>query len=155
MKTPLKIILLAVALVVMNGCSVQRRAERHMRRAVALCPELVQKRSYLVDTTLVVPTFTDHAEVPFGSILKGDSVVASTDHGKIVLVLDKDDGTLHVGFAADEQEIHYTDTISYEQVVLPEEKARGGFWGGLVAWIIGIGFGMSLAFWLLRNAIKK
>lgn len=34
MKTSLKIFLLAVALIVMNGCSAQRRAERLVRRAV-------------------------------------------------------------------------------------------------------------------------
>lgn len=64
MKTSLKIFLLAVALIVMNGCSAQRRAERLVRRAVALCPELVQVKAHPIDTVLTAPGFADMARVP-------------------------------------------------------------------------------------------
>ena len=130
-------------------------AERKIRRAVELCPQLEIKRAHLIDTFLVAPAFTDHAEVHIGALLTCDTVVARTDHGQVVLVLDKNDGILHVDYAADEQTIHYNDTISYSQVVMPDTKQKGSFWSGLLLWIIGIGFGMSLALWLLRNTLKR
>ena len=64
MKTLLKTLLLCAALAVMSGCSAQRRAERHVRKAVALCPELVQAKAHPIDTALTVPAWADCTTLP-------------------------------------------------------------------------------------------
>lgn len=158
MKTSLKIFLLAVALIVMNGCSAQRRAERHLRRAVELCPELAQVKARPIDTTLFAPAWADRTSVPLAQVLGGETVYTATDHGTVVVSLGDADSTLRVGFVAAPQPVRYRDTLRWRELDparLQPEKTGNSFWHDLALWIIGIGMGMGAAIWLLRNAIKR
>lgn len=156
MKLSLKLFLLAVAIIVMNGCSTQQRAERRVRRAVELCPELVQVKAHHIDTDITVPAFTDRVSVPFGLLLAGDSVTAKTDNGSVTAKIDKETGMLDVTYDANETSVHYSDSVSYSQVVIREKKPdSAGFWSAFSAWIVGAAIGLSLVLWLLRNALKN
>ena len=151
MKTLLKVALVCAALAVMSGCSAQRRAERHVRKAVALCPELVQLKAHIVDTTLYAPAFADMAAVPLAAVLSHDTLYAATTHGTVVVSLRKADTVLRVGFVAAPQTIRYRDTVRYAQVtVAPDVPKTNGaravrFWpcaacvlGGIVVGIFAI-----------------
>ena len=158
MKTSLKILLLCVALVAMTACSAQRRAERRVRRAVALCPELVQTKAHPIDTVLTAPAFADCATVPLQTVLEGDTLYAATDHGTVVVSLRQSDSALRVGFVAAPQRVHYRDTVRYAQVVVGQPDAgtkKDGFASGLALWLCGIGLGGAATLWLLRNALKN
>lgn len=153
MKTSLKIALLAVALIVMNGCSAQRRAERLVRRAVALCPELVQVKAHPIDTVLTAPGFADMARVPLPQVLSGDTLYAATDHGTVVVSLSQSDSSLRVGFVAAPQKIRYKDQVEIAQVAIePTPQARGkAFWSGFALVLLGTGIGAGLIIYLFRN----
>jgi hypothetical protein len=151
MKTSLKIFLLAVALAVMPACSAQKRAERHLRKAVALCPELVQVKAHPIDTVLTAPGYADCALFPMSEVLKKTTIYAPTDHGTVIVKLLPDDSTLRVGFVAAPIPVHYQDTISYAQVVAPEgiEKYSGGnawIWIGCI--LLGIVIGFVALIWI-------
>lgn len=122
MKTSLKIILITLVLAVMTGCSMQRRAERHIRRAVELCPELAQKKAHAIDTMISVSGYTDIVIVPVPEVLASDALSIETDNGTFTLEFHGADSTLEIGFTADPTEIHYRDTIQYSQVVVPEPQ---------------------------------
>lgn len=156
MKTSLKIFLLAAALIVMNGCSAQRRAERLVRRAVALCPELVQTKAHPIDTVLTAPGFADMARVPLPQVLAGDTLYAATDHGTVVVSLSDTDSSLRVGFVAAPQKIRYKDRVKIAQVAIePTPQARGkAFWSYFALVLLGLGTGAALCLWLLRYVIK-
>lgn len=157
MKTSLKIAFLTVALVAMTGCSAQRRAERMVRRAVNLCPELVQLKAHTIDTVLTAPAFTDMAVVPLTQVLTADTIYAATDHGTVVVSLRQSDSALRVGFVAAPQEVHYRDTLRYRQVAVSDSQAPSAgrrFLSGLALLVFGIGFGLALCLWLLRYALK-
>lgn len=153
MKTSLKIFLLAVALIVMNGCSAQRRAERLVRRAVALCPELVQVKAHPIDTVLTAPGFADMARVPLPQVLAGDTLYAATDHGTVVVSLRQSDSALRVGFVAAPQKIRYKDQVEIAQVAIePTPQARGkAFWSHFALVLLGTGIGAGLIIYLFRN----
>lgn len=148
-----------VLVLILTGCSAQRRAERHVRRALELCPTLAQTKARPIDTTLLAPAFADMVRVPVPQALSGETVYAATEHGTVVVSLRQSDSALRVGFVAAPQPVRYRDTIRWRELdpsKLQPEKADGGnhFWRDLALWIIGIGMGMALCFWLLRNALK-
>ena len=155
MKTSLKIFLLAVALIVMNGCSAQRRAERMVRRAVALCPEMVQVKAHHIDTVLIAPGFADMASVPLPRVLSGDTLYAATDHGTVVVSLSDTDSSLRVGFVAAPQKVRYKDQVELPQVVIePTSQARGkAFWSHFALVLLGLGTGVALCLWLFRRLL--
>ena len=157
MKTSLKIILLAAALIVMNGCSAQRRAERLVRRAVALCPELVQVKAHPIDTMLTAPGFADMTRVPLPQVLAGNTLYAATDHGTVVVSLSDTDSSLRVGFVAAPQKIRYKDQVEIAQVAIePTPQARGkAFWSHFALVLLGLGTGAALCFWLFRRLLLK
>lgn len=159
MKTSLKIFLLAAALSVMSGCSAQRRAERHMRRVVALCPEMVQVKAHPIDTVLTAPGYADCAIVPLADVLEGYTVYSPTDHGTVIVKLRPTDSTLRVGFVAAPIPVRYQDTINYSQVIVPDTKEKDGkgsawIWMGCILLGIVIGF-VSLMFIALKAKIKE
>lgn len=156
MKTSLKILILTVALATMTACSAQRRAERLIRRAVALCPELVQVKAHQIDTVLTTPVWADCAQVPLPKVLQGDTVFAATDHGTVLVSLCQSDSTLRVGFVAAPQQIRYHDTVELPQVNIEPAapKHGGGFWSHFAIWLIGVFIGMGLFCWLIFN-VKK
>lgn len=139
MKTSLKIALIAVALALISGCSAQKRAEKHIRKAVALCPELVQAKAHTIDTVLTVGPWADCSVVAIGDLLAGETLYTATPHGTILVGLRKADSTLRVGFVAAPQRIRYHDTIRYSQVVAaaePEPEAARA-WRGVGQVLIG------------------
>ena len=158
MKTSLKIAFLAFALVVMTGCSAQRRAERMVRRAVNLCPELVQLKAHTIDTVLTAPAFTDMAVVPLAQVLTADTIYAATDHGTVVVSLRQSDSALRVGFVAAPQEVHYRDTIRYSQVNITGESPevrRSRNWTSFLLWVAGVGLGAVLVLVFFRFPVKN
>lgn len=148
MKTSLKIFLLAVALIVMSGCWAQRRAERHIRKAVALCPEMVQTKAHPIDTVLTAPGYADCTAVAMGEVLKGQTLYAPTNHGTIVVKLLPTDSVLRVGFVAAPQPVRYRDTISYAQVVTgtnPKAEPKAAkVWRSIGFTLLGIIAGIFL-----------
>lgn len=152
-KTSLKIFLLAAALIVMNGCSAQKRAERHVRKAVALCPELVQVKAHPIDTVLTVGPWADCAAMPMPHA--GETLYASTPHGTVVVSKQKSDSVLRIGFVASPQQVRYRDTIRYSQVSAsprpaPESGPKSG-WSVIGMLLLGALSGMLL---LLVVALK-
>ncbi|MBR3699169.1 MAG: hypothetical protein IKM85_06550 [Bacteroidales bacterium] len=151
MKTLLKTLLLCAALAVMSGCSAQKRAERHVRKAVELCPELVQTKAHLIDTVLTVPGFADIAAVPLSAILQYDNIYAATDHGTVMVSLRPSDSALRVGFVAAPRQIPYRDTLNYAQVEIvrqarPSDNGWGEFVIGVACFIGGIAMALYLLF---------
>ena len=156
MKTSLKIAVLCVALATMTACSAQRRAERLVRRAVALCPELVQVKAHQIDTVLTTPVWADCAQVPLPKVLQGDTVYAATDHGTVLVSLCQSDSTLRVGFVAAPQKIHYQGTIDYAQVTVePKPKKGTSFWSHFALCLFGLGLGIALCVWLYSKLKKN
>lgn len=152
MKTSLKILLLAVAMSVMTACSAHKKAERHMRRAVALCPELVQVKAHPIDTVLTAPGYADCARFPMSEVMKKTTIYAPTDHGTVIVKLLPDDSTLRVGFVAAPQPVRYRDTISYSQVVIPEDsgilQSSGTGWVVAGSILLGVVIGFVALIWI-------
>ena len=159
MKTSLKIAVLFVALVTMTACSAQRRAQRLVRRAVALCPELVQMKAHPIDTVLTTPGWVDVVAIPVYDVAIGDTIYAATDHGTVVVSLCQPEGTLRVGFVAAPQEIHYQDTVRVPQVInttpAPKTASGRGFWEGLAICLIGLLAGAWVVIYLFRAPIQN
>lgn len=156
MKTSLKIFLMVVALAVITGCSAQKRAERHVRKAVELCPELAQVKARSIDTTLYTPAFTDVARVPLPQVLTGDTVYAATNHGTVVVSVNQPDSSLRVGFVAAPLPLRYRDTIRWREIDtsgLETTNSDSGnhFWQDLALWLIGIGLGIAIFTWIPKN----
>lgn len=157
MRTSLKTLLLCVALVAMAACSAQKRAERHIRKAVAECPELVQVKAHPIDTVLTAPGFADMVALPLSTVLSFDTLYAATDHGTVVVSLRQSDSALRVGFVAAPREVRYRDTLRYAQVVLhkaepaPPAKRGGGVAWALLGVVVAFGAGMALCFRLHRK----
>lgn len=140
MKTSLKIFLLVAALGVMTACSAQKRAERHVRKAVELCPGLVQAKAHPIDTVLTVGPWADCTVVPMGDLAESETLYTATPHGTIVVSLRKADSTLRLGFIAAPQRIRYQDTVSLSQVVVPidADADATSVWRGAGLVLLGI-----------------
>lgn len=152
MKTSLKIFLLAVCLVALPACSAQKRAQKHIRKAVALCPELVQTKAHAIDTVLTAPGYADCTLLPMAEVKQGKTVYAPTDHGTVIVKLLPDDSTLRVGFVAAPQPVRYRDTISYSQVVIPEDsgilQSSGTGWVVAGSILLGVVIGFVALIWI-------
>lgn len=150
MKTSLKILFFAGALVVMSGCSAQKRAQRHIRKAVELCPALVQTKAHPIDTVLSVPGFADITTIGLPEVLKGDTVYAATNHGTFVVSVNQSDSSLRVGFVAAPREVRLQDTVHYAEVSLAnpylgESLHDGGeFLVGILCFVGGIAVALYL-----------
>lgn len=150
-----RLLSILVLVLILTGCSAQKRAERHMRKAVALCPELVQLKAHPIDTVLTVPGFADVTTVPMEAVLQYDTIYAATDHGTVVVSLRQSDSALRVGFVAAPQKIHFTETIPYAQVVFKDtsEQQKRGFWRGFAWCFLGICLGIVPCVWIIRKII--
>lgn len=156
MKNVIKILLMVMTIALMNGCSAQKRAERHIRRAVELCPDLVQMTAHPIDTFLGVPGYTDIARVPMSEVLGPDIFSVETEHGTFTIGLNENDSTFEIGFTADPTEIHYQDTVQHPQVILPEPEARkerSFKWLALL--LFGVIVGMVLYVYLSYAYLEK
>lgn len=150
-----RLLSILVLVLILTGCSAQKRAERHMRKAVALCPELVQLKAHPIDTVLTVPGFADATTVPMEAVLQYDTIYAATDHGTVVVSLSQSDSSLRVGFVAAPQKIHFTDTLRYAQIVSkdPSEQQKRGFWRGFAWCFLGFCLGIVPCVWIIRKII--
>lgn len=152
MKPLLKILLFLALIVSLTACTAQKRAERHLRKAVALCPELVQVKAHPIDTVLTAPGFADMAAFPWSSLMHGNTLYAATTHGTVVVSLRQSDSALRAGFVAAPQKIHYQDTLHYAQVepasleVVPKEN---DFWWVFLVGCFCVLAGFVLAAYLL------
>lgn len=159
MKRLLKLFVLAMTLVVTASCSAQYRAQKHIRRAVELCPELVQKKAVLIDTAMCVPGYTDTGLIPLSKLLESDTVYYGTEHGAITASLNKQDSIITIYYTADPIVVQYHDTVYCEQVkqsiVVSDKPQRYSLGEIILLCIICFGFGMVLTLWLLRHAIKR
>lgn len=137
-----------------TACSPQKKAARHVRKAVELCPELVQVTVRHIDTVLTAPGFGDVTTIPLEKVMSGDTLYSATDHGTFVVNIIPDDSTLRVGFIAAPQPVHYRDTLRYEQVVLDETLINGKriSTGGIFALcLVGVLLGVILTVWLMKR----
>ena len=153
-----RLLSILVLVLILTGCSAQKRAEKHMRKAVALCPELVQLKAHPIDTVLTVPGFADVTTVPMEAVLQYDTIYAATDHGTVVVSLSQSDSSLRVGFVAVPQKLNYHDTVRLAQVAFETKTGESHgtrFWSGFLIWIFGIGVGLWIFIYLFRIDIKK
>ena len=159
MKTSLKIAFLFVALAAMTACSAQRRAERHIRKAVALCPELVQVKAHTIDTVLTAPGFADCMFVSLFDVMGGDTLYHATEHGTFIINMDQSNRQIRVGFIAAPRRIRLTDTLHYAHIDFPDgwrqPQATKGTGSGLLWWLFGAAAGMFSCLYMLRNALKN
>lgn len=153
-----RLLSILVLVLILTGCSAQKRAERHMRKAVALCPELVQLKAHPIDTVLTVPGFADVTTVPMGAVLHYDTIYAATDHGTVVVSLSQSDSSLRVGFVAVPQRIRYLDTVQLQQVVVeekPKTASNRGLWEGVAVLLLGFVIGAWVIIYLFRTNPQK
>ena len=110
-------------------------------------------KAHPIDTVLTVPAFTDRAEVPVMAVLLCDSVVTRTDHGKMTLKVDREDGMLTVEFTADTQEVPYKDTLFYSQVTVEKKETRTGWTSKdrISLWTCCFLLGVAIALRFLRE----
>ncbi len=160
MKTSIKILFLAVIMAAISACSAQKRAERHIRRAVELCPEMVQLTAYPIDTFLSVPGYTEQVLVPLTAVMdKGETFVEATEHGTFTVNFIREDSTLCIDYVSDSQQIYFNDTLKYQSVVINPKPPEKGWFDGLgerlAEWITFLIIGMSAAFYLIFKNKKK
>ena len=150
-----KILFFCFALSLFSGCSAQRRIQRIVERH----PELIEVKYRTIDTFLSVPGFTDQTVVPMSSISYGSTYYETTDNGTFVVSFGQKDSTLHIGFVAENRQLHFQDTVKYRQIVINPEKEDKGWFGGfgerVSEWIAFLVVGMCLAAYLLRKSIKN
>lgn len=144
MKTTLKISVFLVALFLLSGFSAQKRAERHIRKAVALCPELVQTTAHPIDTVLTVQGFADATYIPLHDVMSGDTLYKATEHGTFIVNMDKHTNEIRVGFIAAPRSVRLTDTVHYAKLSYtketpgPSSDGSGEFFSGFLACFAGI-----------------
>lgn len=144
MRRTLAIVVLCLA---MAGCSAQRRAERHIRRAVELCPEWVQTTARPIDTVFTLASPPDSCLLPIAPLMNGHTITVSGQNG--TFTAHADTSAIAVAYRPDTLSYRYTDTVWLPQVTVAETETpakRQGAWH--TAWLAA--FGVVLGFALLR-----
>ena len=145
MRRTLAIVVLCLA---MAGCSAQKRAEKHLRRAVELCPELAQMTARPIDTVLTLASPPDSCLLPIAPLIGGHTITVSGQNG--TFTAHADSVTIAVAYRPDTLSYRYTDTVWLPQVAIAETAPpakRKTHWG---AWA----FLAVVAAALLRGIIK-
>lgn len=144
MKNFLKTSLIIALCLTLTACSVQKRAERHIRKAVALCPELVQTTAHPIDTVLTVQGFADATYIPLLDVMSGDTLYKATEHGTFIVNMDKRTNEIRLGFIAAPRSVRLTDTVHYAKLSYtketpgPSNDGLGEFFIGFLACFAGI-----------------
>ena len=141
------IALLALCLA-MAGCSAQRRAERHLRRAVELCPELAQMTARPIDTVFTLASPPDSCLLPIAPLIGGHTITINGQNG--TFTAHADTSAIAVAYRPDTLSYRYTDTVWLPQVVVTETAPpakRKIHWGAWAFWAV-------LVAALLRGIIK-
>ena len=125
MKTRCFLFLLLVSMV-LCACDAKRRAQRRIRRIVERCPELLSVQAHPIDTFIELPPLADSAVMPLAPLLDGQAVKIQTEQGTFTATATND--SLTVTYEAEQEPVHYEDTLRYSQVVIedppPAEKKK-------------------------------
>ena len=145
MRRTLAIVVLCLA---MAGCSAHRRAERHLRRAVELCPELAQMTARPIDTVFTLASPPDSCLLPIAPLIGGHTITVSGQNG--TFTAHADSVTIAVAYRPDTLSYRYTDTVWLPQVAVAETETpakRRIPWDAVAFWAV-------LVAALLRGIIK-
>lgn len=137
MRRTLAIVVLCLA---MAGCSAQKRAEKHLRRAVELCPEWVQPQAHPIDTVFTLASPPDSCLLPIAPLMNGHTVTVSGQNG--TFTAHADTAAIAIAYRPDTLSYRYTDTVWLPQVAVAETETPAkrripwdavAFWAVLVA----------------------
>lgn len=167
MKSKQLLLLIPLLLLLLNSCSVQKRAQRHLRRAIELDPTIVSKldTKIVIDTTIIKDTVikvearidTVHSNID--SILavyklKGRATLLENDRLKIEIQNIKGKQTI----VAHNKEIRIpirdtlrlTITKTVKATVVHERVATKGFFyfSGMLLWL---GLAVAIAIYVISN----
>ena len=118
MKTRHFILFLLLVSMALCACDAKRRAKRRIRRIVERCPELLNVQAHPIDTFIPLPPVVDSAVMPLAPLLDGQAVKIQTEQGTFTATATND--SLTVTYEAEQEPIHYEDTLRYSQVVIEE-----------------------------------
>ena len=141
MKTRCFLFLLSVSMV-LCACDAKRRAQRRIRRIAERCPELLSVQAHPIDTFIELPPLADSAVMPLAPLLDGQAVKIQTEQGTFTATATDD--SLTVTYEAEQEPIHYADTLHFQQVVIeeppPSKKPPNFLWVllGMVIVLAGI-----------------
>ena len=142
MKTRHFILFLLSVSMVLCACDAKRRAQRRIRRIVERCPELLSVQAHPIDTFIELPPLADSAVMPLAPLLDGQAVKIQTEQGTFTATATDD--SLTVTYEAEQEPIHYADTLHFQQVVIeeppPSKKPPNFLWVllGMVIVLAGI-----------------
>ena len=138
MKTRLFTLFLVLSVsLVLCACDAKRRAQRRIRRITEQCPELLSVQAHPIDTFIELPPLADTAVMPLAPLLDGQAVKIQTEQGTFTATATDD--SLTVTYEAEQEPIHYADTLHYQQVVIeaaPEKKKPPAFMWFLLGMVI-------------------
>ncbi|MBQ4398903.1 MAG: hypothetical protein II829_04880 [Bacteroidales bacterium] len=138
MKTRLFTLFLVLSVsLVLCACDAKRRAQRRIRRITEQCPELLSVQAHPIDTFIELPPLADTAVMPLAPLLDGQAVKIQTEQGTFTATATDD--SLTVTYEAEQEPIHYSDTLHYQQVVIeaaPEKKKPPAFMWFLLGMVI-------------------
>ena len=138
MKTRCFLFLMMLSvLLVLCACDAKRRAQRRIRRITEQCPELLSVQAHPIDTFIELPPLADTAVMPLAPLLDGQAVKIQTEQGTFTATATDD--SLTVTYEAEQDPIHYADTLHYQQVVIetaPEKKKPPAFLWFLLGMVI-------------------
>ncbi len=142
MKTRHLILFLLLVSMVLCACDAKRRAQRRIRRITERCPELLSVQAHPIDTFIELPPLADTAVMPLAPLLDGQAVKIQTEQGTFTATATND--SLTVTYEAEQEPIHYEDTLRYSQVIIeeppPSKKPPNFLWVllGMVIVLAGI-----------------
>ena len=123
MKTRILVFLLMLTVtMVLCACDAKRRAQRRIRRITERCPELVTVQAHPIDTFIELPPVADSAVMPLAPLLDGQAVKIQTEQG--IFTATVTDDSLTVTYEAEQEPVHYEDTLRYSQVVIEDKPAE-------------------------------
>ena len=142
MKTRHFILFLLLVSMALCACDAKRRAQRRIRRIAERCPELLSVQAHPIDTFIELPPLADSAVMPLAPLLDGQAVKIQTEQGTFTATATND--SLTVTYEAEQEPIHYADTLHFQQVVIeeppPSKKPPNFLWVllGMVIVLAGI-----------------
>ena len=130
-------LMMLLVTMVLCACDAKRRAQRRIRRITEQCPELLSVQAHPIDTFIELPPLADTAVMPLAPLLDGQAVKIQTEQGTFTATATDD--SLTVTYEAEQEPIHYSDTLHYQQVVIeaaPEKKKPPAFMWFLLGMVI-------------------
>lgn len=151
----LRAIAIVALCLAMAGCSAQRRAQRKVRRAVELCPELVQMKAHHIDTVLTLASLPDGCRLPIAALHQADTLTIRASHG--TFTAHADTAEISVAYFPDTLSYRYADTVWLPQVVVePQAKhPERHHWKLLAGFVLGVGFSIATIYAALKLDMRK